>query len=174
MAATLSQTVGASAVSRTVTDAVWKHTWSSSYVLPSEVLCHPPSDPRDKAAVALKIKERVGKLLPLTGHHVKRRTEGKKAEAPHVPLPEGQDNISSHGMEDQPSDQSGEECRLDVSWRKSHDILLCSAVLSTGLMFLMRKMCFYSSIYSLPVPNTLLCLCELCFTFQTIFPTSSW
>lgn len=68
MAAMHGQTVGVSAVSRTVTDALWKHTWSLSYVLPSEVLWHPPFDPRDKAAVALKIKEQGEKLLPLTGH----------------------------------------------------------------------------------------------------------
>lgn len=42
------QAVGVSAVSRTATDAMWKHTWSLSYVLPAEVLWHPPFDPRDE------------------------------------------------------------------------------------------------------------------------------
>lgn len=67
MAAMRSQTVGVTAVNRTVTDALWKHTWSSYYVLPAEVLWHPLFDPCDKAAGALKIKEPVVKLLPLTG-----------------------------------------------------------------------------------------------------------
>lgn len=56
MAAMHGQAVGVSAVSRAVTDAMWKHTWSLSYVLPAEVLWYPPFDPRDKAE-ALKIKE---------------------------------------------------------------------------------------------------------------------
>lgn len=43
-----------SAVSRTVTDARWKHTWSLRYVLLIEVLWH-PARPRHKAAT-LKIK----------------------------------------------------------------------------------------------------------------------
>lgn len=47
-----------SAVSRTLMDARWKHTWSLSYVLLIEVLWH-PAWPRHKAAAPLKIKVRI-------------------------------------------------------------------------------------------------------------------
>lgn len=62
VAAMQSQTVGVSAVSRTVTDALWKHTWSSCYVLPAEVLWHPPFDPPRRGSRGPK-----NKPLPLTG-----------------------------------------------------------------------------------------------------------
>lgn len=105
MAAMHGQAVGVSAVSRTVTDAMWKHTWSLSYVLPAEVLWHPPFDPRDKAE-ALKIKERAGTLLSLTGHmwrgkQRKRKQKSRVAEGRSCTRGElGQTS-------DQPSDETG-------------------------------------------------------------------
>lgn len=172
MAAMHGQTVGVSAVSRAVTDALWKHTWSSSYVLPSEVLWHPPFDLRDKAAVALKIKEWVGKLLPLTSY----MWRGKERKTKHkrcMSLFRWTRTTSFHvGSVDQPSGQSGEERRgspTTSSSKTDSGEVQQSALSSTGWKLLLKKKNKLLFIYLSVVYLFETRYCFFVFIFQTTF-----
>lgn len=106
-----------------MTDALWKHTWSLSYVLPAEVLWHPPFDPPrqgrrpnnkgaggDAAAahwshVARKIEEK--KTGTLIGRGQQQRLRSARATSFHV------------SWVDPPSDESGGVGGVGGSrWRK--------------------------------------------------------